>query len=35
MFQKKVVEKIKTHTKYLITFPRKSCRVWDNVEKMW
>jgi hypothetical protein len=29
----KVVEKIKTHMLYPITFFRKSCRLWDNVEK--
>ena len=36
MFQTKVVEKIKTRILCLTTFfcsPRKSCRVWDNVEK--
>ena len=34
MFQTKFVEKIKTHVLCLITFfPRKSWRVWDNVEK--
>jgi hypothetical protein len=33
MFQTKVVEKIKTHLLYSITFLRKSCRLWDNVEK--
>jgi hypothetical protein len=32
-FQKKVLEKIKTHILYSITFSRKSCRLWDNVEK--
>ena len=34
MFQTKVVEKIKAHTLCSITFFfRKSCRLWDNVEK--
>jgi hypothetical protein len=33
MFQTKVVEKIKTHILCSITFLRKSCRLWDNVEK--
>ena len=33
MFQTKVVEKIKTHILCSITFFRKSCRLWDNVEK--
>jgi len=33
MFQVKVVEKIKTHILGSITFLRKSCRLWDNVEK--
>jgi hypothetical protein len=33
MFWTKVVEKIKTHILYLITFFFKSCRLWDNVEK--
>jgi hypothetical protein len=33
MFQTKVVEKIKTHILCSITCPRKSCRLWDNVEK--
>jgi hypothetical protein len=33
MFQTKVVEKIKTHILCSITFSRKSCRLWDNVEK--
>jgi hypothetical protein len=33
MFQTKVVEKIKTHFLCSITFSRKSCRLWDNVEK--
>jgi len=34
MFQTKVVEKIKTHILCLLTFSRKSCRLWDNVEKI-
>jgi hypothetical protein len=33
MFQTKDVEKIKTHILCSITFSRKSCRLWDNVEK--
>jgi hypothetical protein len=33
MFQTKVVEKIKTHILCSIKFFRKSCRLWDNVEK--
>jgi hypothetical protein len=33
MFQTKVIEKIKTHILCSITFLRKSCRLWDNVEK--
>jgi hypothetical protein len=33
MFQIKVVEKFKTHILCSITFPPKSCRLWDNVEK--
>ena len=32
-FQTKVIEKIKTHILCSITFFRKSCRLWDNVEK--
>ena len=35
MFQKKVVEKIKTHILCPVTFfsPRKWCLLWENVEK--
>ena len=35
MFQAEVIEKIKTHILWSVTFfpPRKSCRLWDNVEK--
>jgi hypothetical protein len=33
MFQIKVIEKIKTHILCSITFFRKPCRLWDNVEK--
>jgi hypothetical protein len=33
MFQAKVVEKIKTHISCPKTIFRKSCRLWDNVEK--
>jgi len=34
MFQTKVVEKIKTHILFSVTIFRKSCRLWDNVEKL-
>jgi hypothetical protein len=33
MFQTKLVEKIKTHILCSIILLRKSCRLWDNVEK--
>jgi len=33
MSETKVIEKIKTHFLYSISFFRKSCRLWDNVEK--
>ena len=33
VFRIKVVEKIKTHILCTITLFRKSCRLWDNVEK--
>ena len=33
MFQTEVVEKIKTHILYSVTFSQKSYRLWDNVEK--
>jgi hypothetical protein len=33
MFQIKVAEKIKTHILWQVNFFRKSCRLWDNVEK--
>ena len=33
MFQTSSVEKIKTHISCSVTFSRKSCRLWDNVEK--
>jgi hypothetical protein len=33
MFQTKVVEKIKTHILCSVIFFKKSCRLWDNVEK--
>jgi len=33
MFGNKLVEKIKTHVLCSVTFFRKSCRLWDNVEK--
>jgi len=29
----KVAENIKTHILYSVTFFRKSCPLWDNVEK--
>ena len=31
----KPVEKIKTHILFSVTYIRKSCRLWDNVEKTW
>ena len=34
MFQTKVVQKIETRILFSVTFFfRKSCRLWDNVEK--
>jgi hypothetical protein len=33
IFQTNVVEKIKRHILYSVTFLRKSCRLWDYVEK--
>jgi hypothetical protein len=33
MFQTKAVEQMKTHFMFNNFFPRKSCRLWDNVEK--
>jgi hypothetical protein len=33
MFQSKVVGQMKTQILCSITFFRKSCRLWDNVEK--
>jgi hypothetical protein len=33
MFQTKVVEKIKTHISVFSNLKKKSCRLWDNVEK--
>jgi hypothetical protein len=33
MFQTRFKEEIKTHILCSITFFRKSCRLWDNVEK--
>jgi hypothetical protein len=33
MFQTKVVEKIKTRILCSVSIFRKSCRLWDNVEK--
>jgi hypothetical protein len=35
MVQVQVVEKIKTFCVHKIFFPRKSCRLWDNMEKYW
>jgi len=35
MFQTKVVQKIKSHILCSVTFPRKSCRLWDNLGKIW
>jgi hypothetical protein len=35
MFQIKVVEKIKTHVLCSVLFSRKSCRLWDNVDKYY
>ena len=34
MFQTNVVEKINTHVLCSVTFFRKSCRLWDNVENV-
>jgi len=33
MLQAEVAEKIKTHILCSVTFSRKSCRLWVNVEK--
>jgi len=33
MFQTKAEEKLKTHVLCSITVFRKSCRLWDNVDK--
>ena len=33
IFQTKAVQKIKTHILCSVTFSRKSCSLWDNVEK--
>ena len=33
MFQTKIIEKIKAHILFSVTFLRKSCRLWENVEK--
>jgi len=35
MLQTKFVERIKTHILCLVTFFRKPCRLWDNVENIW
>ena len=35
MFQAEVAEKIKTHILYSITFFRKFCRLYDNMEKYY
>jgi len=32
MFHAKVVEKLETHILCSVTFFRKPCRLWDNVE---
>jgi len=34
MFQKKFVDKVKTHILRSVTLSRKSCRLWDNLEKL-
>ena len=34
IFQIKVVEKIKTHILFSITFFQKSYRLWDNIKNM-
>jgi len=34
MFQTKVVQKIKTHILFSVTFSLKSCRLWENVGKI-
>jgi len=33
IFQTKVVDKIKIHILYSVSSSRKSCKLWDNVEK--
>jgi len=33
MFQTKFVEKVETHILCLVNFFRKTCRLWENVEK--
>jgi len=33
MFETNIVEKIKTHIFFPVTFSRKSCRSWENVER--
>jgi hypothetical protein len=33
MFRIKVVDEIRTHILFSITFYQQSCRFWDNVEK--
>jgi hypothetical protein len=33
MYETKVLEEVETHVLCSITFFRKSCRLWDNVEK--
>ena len=35
MFQTKVVEEIKTHILFSVTFLRKPWRLWDNLEKKY
>ena len=34
MLQTRVAEEIKTHILYFITYFRKSCRLWDNMDKI-
>jgi hypothetical protein len=35
MFDTRIINKIKTHILFSITFSRISCRLWYNVEKYW
>jgi len=34
MFQKNFAEKIKAHILLYVTFSRKMCSFWENVEKL-